>query len=201
MKKNNEKTLKEWEELLDKMGLSDTSTTKMNIAQMMESEASKLLKKEMKKNNIISDWIDKYGDPEIEKKVKNELETINKERYNQIINEVYKNYRNAFVEGHVHEELDECLSLEEFIEEIKTDSEFSENWGLKIEERELRDVDRQILLEQKGNVYRGVLANRAKNYKSHKKIIESIKETCDEFDIPTKLITLEYNQEKIYIYE
>ena len=173
MKKNNEKTLKEWGELLDKMGLSDTSTTKMNIAQMMESEASKLLKEEMKKNNIISDWIDKYGDPEIEKKVKKELETINKERFNQIINEVYKNYRNAFVEGHVHEELDECLSLEEFIEEIKTDSEFSENWGLKIEERiVLEQVD------QTNPTLKGITA-----LYSH------------------KLITITYNNEKIESYD
>ena len=50
MKKNNkETTLKKWGELLDKMGLNDTSTTKINIAQMMESEASKLLKEEMNK--------------------------------------------------------------------------------------------------------------------------------------------------------
>ena len=42
---------------------------------------------------------------------------------------------------------------------------------------------------------------KSKNYKSHKKIIESIKETCDEFNIPTKQITIEYNQEKIYYYE
>ena len=31
-----------------------------------------------KSNNIISDWLDKYGDPEIEKQVKKEIEHINK---------------------------------------------------------------------------------------------------------------------------
>lgn len=49
MKNNKEATLKKWEKLLDEMGLSGTSTTKINIAQMMESEASKLLKEDMNK--------------------------------------------------------------------------------------------------------------------------------------------------------
>ena len=30
----------------------------------------------MKKNNIISDWLDKYGDPEIDKRVEQQLENI-----------------------------------------------------------------------------------------------------------------------------
>lgn len=124
---------------------------------------------------------------------------MNKE---QIIDEVYKNYfliksmeKGPFgISGLI-------LPKEEFINNCKTNPEFSERWGLKIEEKELSNVERQILLEQKGSVYQGVLVSKAKNYKSHKKIIESIKETCDEFNIPTKLITLEYKQEKIYIYE
>ena len=132
---------------------------------------------------------------------------MNKE---QIIDEVYKNYLNEWTfekypnDGSVYSvepiKVKEH-SKEQFVYRCKTDNEFSERWGLKIEEKELRTVERQILLEQKGSVYQGVLVSKAKNYKSHKKIIESIKETCDEFDIPTKLITLEYNQEKIYIYE
>ncbi len=35
----------------------------------------------MKKNNILSDWLDEYGDPKIEKKVKLKLEEMNKETY------------------------------------------------------------------------------------------------------------------------
>ena len=149
----------------------------------------------MKKNNIISDWLDRYGDPEIEKKVEMKLEEITKERFNQIIDEVYNKYLTKYV-GY-----DDVPSKELFLFEIKNNTEFSEKWGLKIEERELRDVDRQKLLEQKGSVYQGVLTSKVKNYKSSKKIFEVIKQTCDEFNIPTKLITLEYNQEKIYYYE
>ena len=35
-------------------------------------------------------------------------------------------------------------SKEEFINKCKTDSEFSKNWGLKIEERELSESEREI---------------------------------------------------------
>ena len=45
----------------------------------------------MKKNNIISDWLDKYGDPEIEKKVELELERITNKRYN--MNKLDKDYQ------------------------------------------------------------------------------------------------------------
>ena len=94
----------------------------------------------MKKNNIISDWLDKYGDTEIDKKVEMKLEEMNKERYNQIIDEVYKNYegkRQKWEIGRVGEI--PKLSKEEFINKCKTDPEFSETWGLKIEERELSE--------------------------------------------------------------
>ena len=39
----------------------------------------------------------------------------------------------------------ELLSQEEFINKCKTDTEFSERWGLKIEERELSLKERIIL--------------------------------------------------------
>ena len=132
---------------------------------------------------------------------------MNKE---QIIDEVYKNYLNEWTfekypnDGSVYNvepiKVKEH-SKEQFVYRCKTDPEFSEKWGLKIEERKLRDVDRQKLLEQKGSVYQGVLTSKAKNYKSSKKIFEVIKQTCDEFNIPTKQITVEYKQEKMYYYE
>ena len=184
MKKNNkETTLKKWGELLDKMGLNDTSTTKINIAQMMESQASTLLKEEMEKNNIITDWIDKYGDPEIEKKVKRELETMNKERFYQIIDEVYNKYLTKYV-GY-----DDVPSKELFLFEIKNNPEFSEKWGLKIEERELNTQERNEWFQVHLNGNNPFMKSDWKDYE------------LDQQNIPTKLITLEYNQEKIYIYE
>ena len=70
---------------------------------------------------------------------------MNKERYNQIIDEVYENYlkHNDEVDNYWIKKNPEIKSRwkpytqEEFINKIKTDDEFSEKWGLKIEEREL----------------------------------------------------------------
>ena len=129
-----------------------------------------------KKNTIITDWLDKHGDPQIEKRVMERLDKITKEL---IINEVYEKYRNAFIEGHIHEELDKCLSQEEFIEEIKTDDDFSEKWGLKIEERELT--------WDESNEY----------YNNH----QSLKVPYLGLKVPTKLITITYNDKTIESYE
>ena len=98
---------------------------------------------------------------------------MNKERYNQIIDEVYENYKSKteIMMGHgFHGTL---LSQEDFISKIKTDSEFSETWGLKIEEREiLKQID------QTNPMLKGSTTL-----------------------VPTKLITLTYNNEKIESYE
>jgi len=149
----------------------------------------------MKKNKVISDWLDKYNDIEIDEKVKMKLEEITKERFNQIIDEVYNKYTKKYV-GY-----DDVPSKELFLFEIKNNPEFSERWGLKIEERELNQGERQSILEQKGPVYQGVLRSKAKEYKTSKKIFEVINQTCNEFNIPTKLITITYNDKTIESYE
>jgi hypothetical protein len=164
MKKNNkETTLKKWGELLDKMGLNDTSTTKINIAQMMESQASTLLKEEM-----------------------------NKQKYNQIIDEVYNKYTTKYM-GY-----DDVPSKELFLFEIKNNTEFSEKWGLKIEEHELSLEDR-IQFYYKRDCSNGksipdkILKEELKSERTVKML--------DKLNIPTKLITLTYNNETIESYE
>lgn len=128
---------------------------------------------------------------------------MNNERYNQIIDEVWSNYRTAFVEGHVHQELDKCLPIEEFIEEIKTDSEFSQKWGLKIEERALDYLD----LKERAYAYNNLLQktyNRKWLYK-----IEDIDKLSEgelmtilqNLPGPTKVITTKYQNETIITYE
>ena len=139
-----------------------------------------------KSNNIISDWLDKFGDPEIDKKVEMELEKINKERYNHIIDEVYGKYADSheyIVDGWLHI-VPMVHNKETFVEECKTDSEFSEKWGLKIEERELS------LEEQRK------LAKYDSEFVSPMTV-----ESWDRNNIPTKQITLEYNGTKIEVYE
>jgi hypothetical protein len=103
----------------------------------------------------------------------------------QIIDEAYKNYW-INTNKDKYNNLD-CLVKqeagsfsvvrlyykEEFINKCKTDNEFSEKWGLKIEERELSLVERATIWNNThnpvGNIY------------THNQY--------DENNIPTKLIT------------
>jgi len=77
------------------------------------------------------------------------------------------------------------LTKEEFINKCKTDNEFSEMWGLKIEERELS-------LEERATIWNNT-HNPVGNIYTHNQY--------DENDIPTKLITISYNDKTIESYE
>lgn len=108
---------------------------------------------------------------------------MDKERYNQIIDEVYEKY---------HQENKNVMYLtfllkEEFINKCKTDPEFSEKWGLKIEERELSDVERVKMYVQKTN--------------TDTSFFPVLRENLDVQNIATKLITITYNNETAEIYE
>ena len=108
---------------------------------------------------------------------------MNKERYNQIIDEAYENYSKM-----VWKITDIPLySKEEFTNKCKTDPEFSEKWGLNIDERELRYEERIKLYEEKTNL--------STTY------ILSVKETLDKHNIPTRLITITYKDTIIESYE
>jgi len=116
---------------------------------------------------------------------------MNKEKYNQIIDEAYKNYINSLfyhwsgnVMGYV---VHEHLSKEEFITKCKTDVEFSERCGLRIEVRELSQLERVKMFEQKTN--------------TDTSFFPVLTETLTFHKIPTKLITLTYKNEKIEVYE
>ena len=110
---------------------------------------------------------------------------MDKERYNQIIDEVYEKYH----QENKHVMYLTFLLKEEFINKIKTDTEFSEKWGLKIEERELS-------LEERKRIYEIEYTNDIEVENNH--WLESKLKTRN---IPTKKITLEYNNEKTYYYE
>ena len=125
---------------------------------------------------------------------------MNNEKYQQIIDEVWKKYGDSHwtppsnPNGKLLSE--QLWSLkpmmhnkESFINKCKTDPEFSEKWGLKIEERELSEKERIVLsgydYENRGGIGWNML-----------------KETVDmDNSIPTKLITITYNNETIEIYE
>ena len=107
---------------------------------------------------------------------------------NQIIDEVYENYSKM-----VWRITDIPLyGKKEFINKCKTDSEFSEKWGLKIDERELSLEERMDLSREKRRTYW--------NWRNWS-IEEMEWHLTNEWNIPTKLITITYNNEKIEVYE
>ncbi len=122
---------------------------------------------------------------------------MNNEKYNQIIDEAYDSYLEKMVYHPEENWLDDedgkktyrQLTQEEFIYKCKTDSEFSERWGLKIEERELSDEER--LDWMKKNKSKVILPMRDPN-------VYNVEFSMDEFfrpyGVPTKLITITYNE-------
>ena len=125
---------------------------------------------------------------------------MNKE---QVIDESYLNYsysciRETKKQEHEMKEKGGWLTLcltpffenkEEFINKCKTDTEFSEKWGLKIEERELSDEERNKIRDIRylqNNLYQSLKGNDTK---------------IDWENIPTKLITLTYKDNTIESYE
>jgi hypothetical protein len=128
---------------------------------------------------------------------------MSKERYNQIIDEVFINYCQTKIEktstgeiwisyaGHYG-----IISKEEFINKCKTDNEFSQEWGLHIEERELTDKERLNTLIQ--NEQR-LIYEKVQSFKNLKR--KTIKDCLDEKNIPTKVLTLTYKNETIECYE
>ena len=143
---------------------------------------------------------------------------MNNERYNQIINEAYENYQKyplatrydhrtnllyknrhkgwCMLNGRsiISPHPTRYLTKEEFIDKCKTDQEFSKRWGLKIEERELSlDERKQIMID---NQISDVTVNMFFN-----KTLDRPKQEMYEKTIPTKLITVIYNNETFEIYE
>ena len=121
---------------------------------------------------------------------------MSKERYNQIIDEVYRNFVNQN-DGMLGRSHLWTLKKEEFIHKCKTDQEFSERLGLKIEERELSLNDR--ILE---------FAKRDLNPYEFRKggnfglVVPEWKtlEVLNKHNIPTKLTILSYQNETIEVY-
>ena len=130
--------------------------------------------------------------------------------YNQIIDEVYETYNKEIIRQReiqkeevnrlrsqmklVKVSLIELLSKEQFINKCKTDSEFSEKWGLKIEEREL--IAQERLEWVKTNLSNVEVGGFISNDEYSHKWVETLAN-----NIPTKLITLTYNNETIESYE
>jgi hypothetical protein len=108
----------------------------------------------------------------------------------ELVDEAYKNYQTEWLKENPPFSgpyTNKCLTQEEFINKIKTDPEFSEKWGLKIEERELIEKERYQIFDERG--YEFMMNNWSKE------------EQYNKAGIPTKLITVKYNDTTIESYE
>ena len=125
---------------------------------------------------------------------------MNNERYNQIIDEAYKNYAHSHWTPPSNPKgkllSDQLWGLipmqhnkESFIHEIKTNPEFSKKWGLKIEKRELSTEERNQWVHINWNANNPLMKADWKFYE------------LDQQNVPTKLITVTYQENKIEIYE
>jgi hypothetical protein len=136
---------------------------------------------------------------------------MNNERYNQIIDEAYENYitqiriefekwceRNPHTLVNYREDTKEL-----FLKSIKKDThwftgekKFSEKWGLKIEERELTQSERVKLLQEawKNNGIKPTHEEVSTLWVEYNNLMT-------KYNVPTKLITVTYKDEKIEVYE
>jgi len=124
---------------------------------------------------------------------------MNKEQQ-ELLGDAFMRYYNSFpTPGKLYEYEGNATDLikitkEEFINECKTDSEFSEKWGLKIEEKSLNAQER--LEWVKTNVSNVEVGGFVNNDEYMHKWIETLSD-----NIPTKLITITYNDKTIESYE
>ena len=130
---------------------------------------------------------------------------MNNEKMNQIIDEAYENYSKEYEKDNsigstllvrrldgksVYRKPDKQM----FIDLCTYDKTFSEKWGLKIKERELSLEDRvRIYALKEGQTYEQFVTNWNTDVQWN--------EDLNDADIPTKLITITYNNETIESYE
>jgi len=119
---------------------------------------------------------------------------MNKEQ-EELLDEVYENYRQKIIS----EDLWMLVAIgwpstqEEFINKCKTDTEFSERWGLKIEERELSLEERMDLINK--------MHLRSYSGWQNWGVEEMEDRMNNDWNIPTRLITITYNDKTIESYE
>jgi hypothetical protein len=121
---------------------------------------------------------------------------MNKEQQ-ELLDDAYNRYRATIIKEFYEDtkELRKWATVEgpgghtkeEFINKCKTDTEFSEKWGLKIEERELSLEERTEYKKKRDGISRTFASY------THQML--------DGSNIPTKLITITYKDTIIENYE
>jgi hypothetical protein len=118
---------------------------------------------------------------------------MNKEQQ-ELVNEAYENYCKSFENQTLIEEYSfdtDPMTQFMFINKCKNDKDFSEKWGLTIEERELSLLERREIAKIKLN----------RKEWSDVLFLAHYKETYDKYNIPTRIITLSYNNKTATSYE
>jgi hypothetical protein len=105
-----------------------------------------------------------------------------------IIRDAYQNYVKTHRVGFLGIK-NTIMSQNEFINKCKTDLEFSEKWGLTIEERELSFEERYDWFTK---TYNKNLTRSTNQY--------DMEDILNTNNIPTKLITITYNDKTIESY-
>jgi hypothetical protein len=110
----------------------------------------------------------------------------------ELVDEVYNKYTTKYM-GY-----EDIPSKELFLFEIKNNPEFSEKWGLKIEERDLSLEERMMEF-----LKLGISPSEFRKGGNYGTVIpkERTLVVFDTNNIPTKLITLTYNDKTIESYE
>ena len=117
-------------------------------------------------------------------------------QYTDLLNDAYMNYLKQYEKGNrvgivnYSDPLQYIpYSNEEFINKIKTDDEFAKKWGFQVYTRELSLEERMKILINKGTGWNIIeFNNRGHEY-------------MNEENLPTRAISLTYNNQTIEIYE
>jgi hypothetical protein len=116
----------------------------------------------------------------------------NNKEQQELLDDAYKNFVKSVENNRPAGYVRKVITKSDFIKESNFNKDFREYWGLKIEERELSLEERYDLIEKDKHSqfvkWQSLGTNR-------------IKEVLDEHNIPTKLITITYNDKTIESYE
>jgi len=126
-----------------------------------------------------------------QRKLYKEQQELLESAYNNFI--YYPDYKGKCYDdliGSQAGQLVKCPTQEDFIDKCKTDIKFSEKWGLKIEERDLSFEERHMIWHDD---------NKKANVSPFME--KQLSSMLDEINIPTKLITVTYNDIKLERYE
>jgi hypothetical protein len=116
---------------------------------------------------------------------------MNKEQQ-ELLDEAYENFVKSVENNRPAGYVRKVITKSDFMKESNFNKDFREYWGLKIEEKELNGSERYTIARQYG------LCPKYSNIGIENCTEE---EHYNKYNVPTKLITITYNDKKIESYE